>query len=406
MKKFQLIVISSLILACGVFATVADENNANLLAQEGIIVDQSSNPTHYRFGDKILRQEIVAIALKMRGVELPQNYACKKYFSDVTANGWVCRAVELAADNGIISKTNNKFRATDSVTRAEALAMLSGVVCLPRLTLQEYTLLQSANPELIEQHSNKNDWQKTLWESISFGNKDDGLSSMNSADNWTDVQKKQSNNPNDAILRSEVFASSEFFLSYQKKYGACEKTARQPIIFWAPDEISGIPNKTTGESTSSGTYTIQYPDALVSGEVRYSGMNKGGIRTSIPFYWSFKSSTKTPLLTQKKLQFFSIGSTHFAAIYGYESPSFYRVKIFEYGNYWVKDVQFYDPAKKIDLSEDARAAGSDNPSLEEYSATDIKVEWNSLFLETADTRRLKKFQYSDGIFTRVADIVL
>ncbi|MEI6711619.1 MAG: hypothetical protein WCK88_05570 [bacterium] len=88
---------------------------------------------------------------------------------------------------------------------------------------------------------------------------------------WTDAQKKQSNNPDETILRAEVFASSEFFLSYQNKYGTCEKTLRQPILF-STDEVVGTPNKTTGESTTSGTYTVQYPDALVSGEVRYSGL--------------------------------------------------------------------------------------------------------------------------------------
>ncbi len=355
MKKFQIAVISSVLVAYGVFATPTDENNANFLASQGIIVDQSITPANYRFGDKILRQEIVAIALKMKGVEIPKDVPCKKYFSDVIASDWVCRAVELAADNGIISKTNTKFRPTDFVTRAEALAMLSGVVCLPRLTVREYGFLESANAELTEQHSNKNDWQKALWESLSFGSTNDyGLSSMNGGD-WTDAQKKQSNNPNDSVLRSEVFASGEFFLSYQKKYGACEKTIKQPI-FYSEDEVVGVANKTTGESTNSGTYTVQYPDALISGEVRYAGLNKAGVRTSLPFYWNFKSSTKTPLLTQKKLQFFSIGSTRFAAIYGYESPSFYQVKIFEYGNFGIKDVQFYDPAKKIDISADALAA--------------------------------------------------
>ena len=331
-----------------------DENNANFLASQNIIVDQSMNPVQYRFGDKILRQEIVAIALKMKGVELPSDYTCKKYFSDVTTNDWVCRAVEIAADNGIISKSNSTFRPRDSVTRAEALAMLSSVTCLPRLTIREYGFLESANSLLSEQHSNKNDWQKALWETISFGSKDDGLSAMNPGD-WTDAQKKASNHPNDAIVRAEVFAMGEFFVSYQKKYGGCEKTLRQPILF-SEDEMVGTPNKTTGESTDTGTYTVQYSDALVSGEVRYRGLHKYGVRTSLPFYWSFKSSTKTPLLTQKKLQFFSIGNTRFAAIYGYESPSFYQVKIFEYGNFGVKDVQFYDPAKKIDISEDALAA--------------------------------------------------
>lgn len=405
MKKFQFIALSSVVIFCGVFAaTPAEESNANFLAGEGIIVDHSSIPVQYRFGDKILRQEIVAIALKMKGVELPTDYTCKKYFSDITENGWVCRAVELAADNGIISRSNAKFRPTDFVTRAEALAMLSGVVCLPRITTREYGFLESTYPELATQHNNKNDWQKVLWESISFGTKDDGLSSMNPGD-WTDAQKKASNNPNDVVLRSEIFASGEFFLSYQKKYGACEKTIRQPI-FYSEDEVVGVANKTTGESTISGTYTVQYPDALVSGEVRYSGLVKWGVRTSLPFYWNFKSSTKTPLITQKKLQFFAIGNTHFAAIYGYESPGFYDIKVFEYGNFGVKDVQFYDPAKKIDISEEARAAGSDNPSLDEYTATDIKLEGTSLFLETSDSRRLKKFQYSDGVFIRLADIVL
>ncbi len=86
----------------------------------------------------------------------------------MTGSDWVCRAVEAAADNGIITKTNAKFRPTDFVTRAEALTMLSTVVCLPRLTVREYGFLESADPKLAEQHSNKNDWQKMLWESISF----------------------------------------------------------------------------------------------------------------------------------------------------------------------------------------------------------------------------------------------
>ncbi len=192
--------------------------------------------------------------------------------------------------------------------------MLSGVTCLQKLTTREYGFLESADSTLATQHSNKNDWQKALWESISFGGQDDyGLASMNSGD-WNDAQKKASNIPNDSILRSEIFASAEFFLSYKKKYTGCETTVRQPILY-SEDEVVGVPNKTTGESTNTGTYMVQYPDALVSGEVRYSKLNKGGLRSSLPFYWSFKSSTKTPLLTQKKLQFFSIGSSRFAVIY-------------------------------------------------------------------------------------------
>gem|GEM_PF-3299706 len=48
--------------------------------------------------------------------------------------------------------------------------------------------------------------------------------------------------------------------------------------------------------------------------------------------------------------------------------------MFEYGNFGIKDVQFYNPTKSIDISANARASGSDNPGFTEYTATDIKVE--------------------------------
>lgn len=250
----------------------------------------------------------------------------------MTANDWVCRAVELAADNGIISRTNTRFRPKDFVTRAEALAMLSGVVCLPKLTAKEYSFLEEAFPELIDQNDTKGTWQKTLWESLSWGTKDIGLSGMDSTNIMTEAQKTQSNEPNTNITRAEVFSFGEFFLSYQKKYGSCETTARQPIIT-STDEVTSIPSKVTGKSTSIGTYTVQYPDALISGEVRYAGMMNAGVRTSKTFSWDFMTSTKETLINQKKLQFFSIGTTRFGAIYAYESTDFYRVRVFEYGNF-------------------------------------------------------------------------
>jgi len=80
------------------------------------------------------------MALKIKGVALPDNYTCKKYFTDAVQNDWVCRAVELAADNGIISRSNTRARPMDKVTRAEALAILlkTGKVSLgePRRVIQ------------------------------------------------------------------------------------------------------------------------------------------------------------------------------------------------------------------------------------------------------------------------------
>jgi hypothetical protein len=64
------------------------------------------------------------MALKVKGITLPENYKCKKYFADATKNDWVCRAVELAADNGIITRSNKYANPGKDVTRAEALAMV------------------------------------------------------------------------------------------------------------------------------------------------------------------------------------------------------------------------------------------------------------------------------------------
>lgn len=70
---------------------------------------------------------MIGIALKIKGTTLPDNYFCKNYFTDasyVPGNNWVCRAVELAADDGIISRANTKARPKDFITRAEALAII------------------------------------------------------------------------------------------------------------------------------------------------------------------------------------------------------------------------------------------------------------------------------------------
>ena len=103
--------------------TSEDLSNANSLADQGIVTKQTT-ASKYRLDDKILRQEVIAMALKVKWVALPENYKCKKYFADATKSDWICRAVELAADNGIITRSNKKANPGKYVTRAEALAMM------------------------------------------------------------------------------------------------------------------------------------------------------------------------------------------------------------------------------------------------------------------------------------------
>jgi len=104
----------------------ADVSNAEFLANQWIITSQSS-AKWYRLDDNITRAEAVGIALKIKKVLLPNNYTCKNYFIDAPynpSNNWICRAVELAKDNGIVSWENIKARPADPITRSEVLAMI------------------------------------------------------------------------------------------------------------------------------------------------------------------------------------------------------------------------------------------------------------------------------------------
>ncbi|MCB9806944.1 hypothetical protein H6768_03560 [Candidatus Peribacteria bacterium] len=76
----------------------------------------------YRLSDTIIRQEVLGIALKLRGIALPDLYSCKNYYQD-TYEWWVCRAAELSADSGIITRANLHFRPHDSLTLGEALGI-------------------------------------------------------------------------------------------------------------------------------------------------------------------------------------------------------------------------------------------------------------------------------------------
>lgn len=96
---------------------------ADHLANRGILKKQISLEL-YNTRANITRAELVGIALKIKKVQLPENYVCKKYFSDVTKNDWICRAVELAADAGLITRKNKNFRPQDNILNIEAMSIL------------------------------------------------------------------------------------------------------------------------------------------------------------------------------------------------------------------------------------------------------------------------------------------
>lgn len=96
---------------------------ADALAAAGYINAQSTE-AGYRLGDNITRAEMAKIAVNLNGAEVAT--ATDKMFSDVTTAklGDLAGYVETAANAGIVSKANAKFRPTDLVTRAEMVKML------------------------------------------------------------------------------------------------------------------------------------------------------------------------------------------------------------------------------------------------------------------------------------------
>lgn len=206
MKKFSLL--CTLFAATNVLCTFAytsnDFSNATYLANQGTIVTQSSD-TQYRLDDRVLRQEIIGMALKMKWVILPENYSCKKYYSDTTNGGWVCAAIEIAADNGIISRENAKARPTDFVTRAEALTILlkTGKVSLtsPRRVTQADGSVWSLYQDLKKLWFTQ--WQADMMDSLpNCLIINHGVSCEDGADSNTAIAQFR---PNVFALRSEVF---------------------------------------------------------------------------------------------------------------------------------------------------------------------------------------------------------
>lgn len=124
----SVLIVSGMVCLSAFAYTSEDVAIANSLADANIIVDQRTNPASYRLDDTITRQEVIGMTLKLKSIALPNNYACKGYFTDAIfgkshPDAWVCRAVELAADRGLITRDSAKTRPSDKITKAEALAL-------------------------------------------------------------------------------------------------------------------------------------------------------------------------------------------------------------------------------------------------------------------------------------------
>ncbi|MEI6711809.1 MAG: hypothetical protein WCK88_06600, partial [bacterium] len=78
------------------------------------------------------RQELVSIAVRLRGIPLESDYQCQKSHTDTVKGvaSWVCEAAEKAQMAGLISATNKQFRPLDTMTRSEAYSVLMKSICV------------------------------------------------------------------------------------------------------------------------------------------------------------------------------------------------------------------------------------------------------------------------------------
>ena len=95
---------------------------ANTLANQNVIVDQSTNPSAYRLADTIQRKEALKVMMKLSDKTVSQG-ACTSPFADIKDTDWACKYAVAALNAGFIAK-NATFRPDDNVSKIEALKMV------------------------------------------------------------------------------------------------------------------------------------------------------------------------------------------------------------------------------------------------------------------------------------------
>ena len=116
------VVLTAIGSATGVQAAYTNLDAANKLANLGVVVDQSTNPSAYRLADTVQRQEALKIMMKLSGKEVSQG-ACTSPFADIADSDWACKYAVAALNNGFIA-ANPNFNPTDEVSKIEALKMV------------------------------------------------------------------------------------------------------------------------------------------------------------------------------------------------------------------------------------------------------------------------------------------
>lgn len=95
--------------------------NAQKLADAGIIQNNSTNTENYKLKNSISRREMLKIMINLSWNQVQEN--CEWKFADLPSSDWWCKYAETALKLWYIS-ANKYFRPDDNVSKAESLKMI------------------------------------------------------------------------------------------------------------------------------------------------------------------------------------------------------------------------------------------------------------------------------------------
>ena len=113
----------------------SDVETANFLANEWVIVDNSSDPWSYRLDDTITRREMLKIMMKLSKKTVVD--VCNGSFSDMKTWDWGCKYAEVALDNSYIA-ANSTFRPADNISKIESLKMIMQATWIERFQNEDW----------------------------------------------------------------------------------------------------------------------------------------------------------------------------------------------------------------------------------------------------------------------------
>ena len=98
------------------------------------IVDEKASCTEAGCTQNAKRQDLIYIAARIRGIplDLSSAYNCENLYSDTVRGvpSWVCEVAEKANAADLITSANKAFRPLDTMSRAEAYAVLLKSICI------------------------------------------------------------------------------------------------------------------------------------------------------------------------------------------------------------------------------------------------------------------------------------